>query len=548
MISYLVTNYLELRNLAAFILFFVASHAYGQCQVTASTDTLWACDGGSITYAATGGSNYEWSGMSSMSCVNCSTGTATVTRNDTLIVKSTTTVNQLAVNGDFSQGNTGFGSAYTYNPNTIWNEGTYAVGTNPNAVHPNFGTWGDHTTGNGNYMLVNGSTSGAANLWTQNVAFPPNVTVTMRWWTLTFVTPPGSLRLRVNGTIIGANAPTPNVAGVWQSTTRTFTSSPSGNNLIALQTVSSALAGNDFGLDDISYAYSCEAYDTIYVQVRPNPTVSIDSVVETGGCDELCVNWLPASTIDTTAGMWVWDFGDGSPLDTSFSPNHCYSSPGSYTPSVMATNEHGCSATAVLNPVFVGQTPTWMDLIPQVAGGYWDGNVFIIPSVNPSISVIGNLTQYMDVDSLFIDWGDGNSDYSGPYFNTNAVTGQHDYSSNTTRARICFEAYNPVSCFDEICIDVVFTPFIEIPNVFSPNNDGRNDVFLPDFRGAETVRWTVFNRWGRVVYDSESATEGWDGTVNGRPVAEGVYFITAIANGAAGQEPYKLQGSVHVFH
>lgn len=483
-----------------------------------------------------------------MSCVNCSTGTATVSRNDTLIVKSTTTVNQLAVNGDFSQGNTGFGSAYTYNPNTIWNEGTYAVGTNPNAVHPNFGTWGDHTTGNGNYMLVNGSTSGAANLWIQNVSFPPNVSVTMTWWTLTFVTPPGSLRLRVNGTIIGNNAPTPNIAGVWQSTTRTFTSSPSGNNSVALQTVSSALAGNDFGLDDISFAYSCEAYDTIYVQVRPNPTVSFDTIIQSGTCNQACVSWQPDTTIDTNDGMWIWNFGDGTDADTTFSPNHCFATPGTYYPTILAINEYGCQNTIQLDSVFIGETPTWLDLVPLVQGGYWDADVYIIPSVNLSVDIVGNLTQYMDVDSVFIDWGDGSSDFSGPYQNTNSISGQHTYDENATHATICFQAFNPVNCFDEICIDVAFTPFIEMPNVFSPNNDGVNDVFLPDFRGAESVKWTVFNRWGSLIFESESTTEGWDGTVNGRPVAEGVYYITAIANGAASLQPYKIQGSVHVFH
>lgn len=488
--------------------------------------------------------------MDSLSCTTCASGSVRVTQNDTLIVRTATTVSQLAVNGDFSQGNTGFGTAYTYNPSSIWNEGTYAVGTNPNAVHPNFGTWGDHTTGNGNYMLVNGSTSGAANLWTQNVSFPPNTQVTMEWWTLTFVTPPGSLRLRVNGTIIGQNAPTPNSAGVWRRTTRTFTSSASGNNLIALQTVSSALAGNDFGLDDIRFSYSCEAFDTVYVQVRPNPVVQMDTVTFSGGCDQTCTTWHPEPSLDTTAPnlLWVWNFQDGTPLDTGFMMNHCFSPFGVYYPEIYVTNEHGCSDTIYLDSVYVGRTPNWRDLVPMVDGGYWDGGVYVVPSINPSVDVVGNLLQYMDVDSVHIDWGDGTSDDNVGFYNVNSISAQHSYNPQITQTQICFEAHNPVGCSDQICISVVFTPYVEIPNAFSPNSDGINDLFIPDFRGADQVHWMVFNRWGSVIYESESATEGWDGSYHNRLVTEGVYFVTAIAHGAGNQQPYKIQGSVHVFH
>jgi len=67
---------------------------------------------------------------------------------------------ELVVNGDFSQGNTGFSSSYTSCTqccNTcLWPDATYAVGNNPQWYHSVFyGT--DHTTGTGNMMIVNGA-------------------------------------------------------------------------------------------------------------------------------------------------------------------------------------------------------------------------------------------------------------------------------------------------------------------------------------------------------------------------------------------------------
>lgn len=487
--------------------------------------------------------------MSGIDCDTCASSFVVLTQNiDTLIVQSGQNVRVMAVNGNFSSGNTGFSTQYTYNPNSIWNEGTYAVGTNPNAVHPNFGTWGDHTTGSGNYMIVNGSVNGNTGLWSQNVSFPPNIPVTIEWWTLTLATPPGALRLRINGTFIGGNASTPNSVGVWQRTTRTFTSSPTGNNQINLLTVFTAGAGNDFGLDDIWFSYNCQSSDTIYVAARPYPIVQMDTVETVGSCDNVCVTWTPEVAFDTTGAQYTWNFGDGSPQETGFLMSHCYTSPGWYTPSVHVVNQYGCEDSAVLDDVFVGQTPNWQDIIPQATGGYWDGTTYIVPSTNPAISVIGNFTQYLDVDSVYVNWGDGTDLISGPYSSTNSVTYQHTFTNTTNRLQVCLYAWNEGNCFDEICFDVAFTPYIEIPNVFSPNNDGINDIYLPDFSGAQSVKWTIFNRWGSVIYDSESATEGWDGTFNGRTVAEGVYFITATANGSSGQEPYLVQGTIQVYH
>lgn len=66
-------------------------------------------------------------------------------------------------------------------------------------------------------------------------------------------------------------------------------------------------------------------------------------------------------------------------------------------------------------------------------------------------------------------------------------------------------------------------PFI-IPNVFSPNGDGENDYFYITATGLDDYELMILNRWGNVVFESSNPNEGWDGTFNGTPCTEGVYF------------------------
>jgi gliding motility-associated-like protein len=64
-----------------------------------------------------------------------------------------------------------------------------------------------------------------------------------------------------------------------------------------------------------------------------------------------------------------------------------------------------------------------------------------------------------------------------------------------------------------------------LPNAFSPNGDGINDIFQPNMRGFAESDFRIYNRWGELIYQSRDNT-GWDGTYRGQPVQEGVYMYT----------------------
>lgn len=87
--------------------------------------------------------------------------------------------------------------------------------------------------------------------------------------------------------------------------------------------------------------------------------------------------------------------------------------------------------------------------------------------------------------------------------------------------------YTPEGCedFDSVWVRILESdPDLFVPNAFSPNGDGRNDVFKPIGFGADYVElFVVYNRWGQQVFYSNKYGEGWNGTMNGKDQPVGTY-------------------------
>ena len=100
-------------------------------------------------------------------------------------------------------------------------------------------------------------------------------------------------------------------------------------------------------------------------------------------------------------------------------------------------------------------------------------------------------------------------------------------------------------------INLTFLPYaceIFIPNAFSPNNDGLNDIFKPS--GNVTLKsMQIYNRWGELLYENSEGEFGWDGNYQKKLVHEGYYFFiiryTKPQNGS--ESPYVSKGEVYLF-
>ena len=93
----------------------------------------------------------------------------------------------------------------------------------------------------------------------------------------------------------------------------------------------------------------------------------------------------------------------------------------------------------------------------------------------------------------------------------------------------------------------IYDSHLEMPNAFTPNNDGANDTYSAKKNHKSIVEFHayIFNRWGQKLYEWTDVNGEWDGTYNGHPVKDGVYFVLVNARGADGKE-YKIRRDVNL--
>ncbi len=161
----------------------------------------------------------------------------------------------LIPNGNFELGNFGFGTQHVYSPGDIFDPATYDVVTSPKLSHPAAASFGDHTTGSGLMMAVNGAVVADQIVWTRIVKVAPNSPyIFSAWvsnWDVNPSHPVAKLEFRLNNVLAGTfNAPSS--AGVWARFSTGWYSGAANKLKITITNQDLAYTGNDFALDDIS--------------------------------------------------------------------------------------------------------------------------------------------------------------------------------------------------------------------------------------------------------------------------------------------------------
>jgi gliding motility-associated-like protein len=160
---------------------------------------------------------------------------------------------ELVYNGNFSLGNTGFSSSYSYFTGGTLNEGQYAVNTNAHNVHSNF-TGHDHTTGSGNFMIINGAPVANIPVWCQTVSVQPNTVYLFSAWVSSMVpVNPATLQFSINGINLGTTFNAPPAINTWSQFFISWNSGSDTSASICVVNQNNVALGNDFALDDISF-------------------------------------------------------------------------------------------------------------------------------------------------------------------------------------------------------------------------------------------------------------------------------------------------------
>ena len=200
--------------------------------------------------------------------------------------------------------------------------------------------------------------------------------------------------------------------------------------------------------------------------------------------------------------------------------------PGSY--SITLWNANGCSASGT---AIIGSPP-------PVAAHFsvHPDTVFI----NDPMVTFTNASS-ANAASFLWDFGDGT--------NSTETSPEHSFPMGAAEDYVvCLTAYSSNGCPDTYCtpLPVIDLPGIFVPNAFTPDGDGRNDVFRVSGSGLSSKGFhlMIFNRWGELIFDTTDLNESWDGTRNGSIVKNDVYVWTVVAYSRFSIEPYEMKGHV----
>jgi gliding motility-associated-like protein len=342
------------------------------------------------------------------------------------------------------------------------------------------------------------------------------------------------------------------------------------------------------------------ARDTLDIVIKPSPVANFSAA---SACVESPVMFSDSSAVSQgTIVNWNWVFGDLSLPNTAPSPSHSYSSCGTKIVTLVVTASNGCIDSNIQNvPVYclpvanytatgvclvngtvfndisvvTGSTialSTWdfgdgavgnttpvthsfptsgsfpVKLITKTAQGCLDTLVQTIPVDAGPVAAFTISDNTADINQP-IGFTDGSTAATGWDWNfgdgTAASTSESPTHTFTVGGiyNVCLIATDANSCADTICWPETVSALPQGPSAFSPNGDGKNDVFYVFGGPFKTLNFRVYNNWGELVFESNKQSYGWDGTFKGVDQPMGPYVYTVVAVTEDDKE-YKTSGDV----
>lgn len=234
--------------------------------------------------------------------------------------------------------------------------------------------------------------------------------------------------------------------------------------------------------------------------IVPAIKVSLTPVIRISGDSVICVNdYLQSGGVfdkrDSSFIRWAWQFPNGTTSGVQLPPDQQFTTAGQFVINTIATNGEGCADTALKNvlvhPLPTATLPSTFTVQPgfpaTITGEYSSG-----------------VRSYIWRPTTGLSCTDCPSPVASPKFNTKYIVQYTDSNgcrnSNAVQVIVLCKNAN-----------------VFVPNTFSPNGDGSNDVFYVRGKGLDRVKsLRIFNRWGEVVFEKRDfpvndPAVGWDG-------------------------------------
>jgi gliding motility-associated-like protein len=273
----------------------------------------------------------------------------------------------------------------------------------------------------------------------------------------------------------------------------------------------------------------CTDTTDIQVIVNPLPDALFSTDMTYGGC----LPFEPTFT-DLTAGpssnSVQWYFGNGASSTQMGSVLNTYDSYGCYDVTLVSTTAEGCT-DSLTQQDFVCVNEVIAEFLPDV----YQQSV-----VNPIFEFTNSSSNATSFEWFF---GDG--------YESDFVNATHFYESYGNYV-VSLVATAQDGCTDTayVAISVIDEVLFYVPNSFTPNDDGKNDEFIPVLtagydrdRGYE---FRIYNRWGEEVFYTDTPGVGWDGTYLNTAVQNGTYIWYVKFKDSMNNEIYDYSGHVNV--
>ena len=334
----------------------------------------------------------------------------------------------------------------------------------------------------GTYLVIIQNAQGCQSDTSVTISTSPGINITVSLTQPTCYGDPWT----ANATATGVNGPFTFDWGNGPGTVATHTFTPTATGTLTLT------VGDQIGC----------LIDTILPVIVPAEVIANFGNPLTG-CAPLTVDFVNTSQ---NAVTYDWTF-ETAGTSTDVNPSVTFTQAGSHDVTLTAYDANGCSATLT-------QTDYITVIIPDAS---ITANPPITDITDPNITFT-NYSQFGDScifllgDSTVIDgctWGSYTHTYSQPGEYTVTMIVINDYG-----------------CADTVSFTVIILPLSElvVPNVFSPNSDGSNDVFQPLGQNLLDYNLQIYNRWGKVMFESNDLNNQWDGTNEGRKAPDGTYY------------------------
>lgn len=257
--------------------------------------------------------------------------------------------------------------------------------------------------------------------------------------------------------------------------------------------------------------------DTAKVEVNivPRPNINITYSPDRG-CLPLPVTWHADYTPDYATLQWrIYDDDAYVHYDSTTNPHTTFTEEGYYSATLTVTSAPGCNDSLTLqNVVHVSGYPHADFSFSPAEPNNGEEVYFFNHSTGDNIT---NYSWY---------FGDGHSSYD-----EEPSHAFHLQSSDLVPVRLTVTNADGCSNDTTLIVPVEDNYAFFVPSGFTPNTDGKNEVFLPKVNGVTHYQLMIFNRNGELIFQTENPEEGWDGNIRGfgsnakfKPAPEGVYI------------------------